>query len=154
MVHSEDVYGTEVETSENKNTLGFLPIFLCRCVFCRKCPLVIESWAIQKLLLLLSTSSASRICDVAFFFFSHFKFRVHSKKSSLQHVLITCVLVTTRSPCLSIRCSVLLKCFSEVVYGICRFAAQPRCQEMLIPGFPTCTPGIICSERSLCNGWR
>lgn len=25
--------------SENKNTLGFLPTFLCRCVFCRKCPL-------------------------------------------------------------------------------------------------------------------
>lgn len=131
---------TEVETSESKNTLGFLPTFLGRHLFCRKCPLVIESWAIQKLLLLLSTSSASWICDVAFFSFhtSNLEFTV-SKKNSLQHVLITCVLVTTRSPCLSIRCSVLLKCFIEVVYGVCKFATQPRCQEMLIPGFPTCT---------------
>lgn len=89
------------------------------------------------------------------FFFSHFRFRVHTwQKSSLQHVLITCVLVTTCSPCLRIHCSVLLKCFIEVVYRICTFATQPRCREMLIPGFPTCTPGIICSEGSLCNGCR
>lgn len=87
-------------------------------------------------------AQALQVESVMWHFFSfhtsNLEFTV-SKKNSLQHVLITCVLVTTRSPCLSIRCSVLLKCFIEVVYGVCKFATQPRCQEMLIPGFPTCT---------------
>lgn len=131
-----------------------MPTFLCRRLFSVGNVLLSMRVELSKRLLLLSTNTASWICNVEFFSSHASNLGFTFRKNVPGCVLITCVSVTTRSPCLTICCSVLLHCFIEVVYGTCKFAAQPRCKEMLIPGFPTCTPDIICSEGSLYNGYR